>query len=74
MKDPIYFVKARLLKPWFREPKVVYDIKVTYQYWDDPSYGNRGGDYRDAVKTLASVESKEEAYDLCKKLCENYQP
>lgn len=71
MKNPAYFVKSRLIKPWFSKPKVVYDIKVIYQYWYDTSYGNGGGDYRDATETLASVDSKEEACELYKKLCED---
>jgi hypothetical protein len=54
-------VKARLKKPWFRKPKMVFDVVQHYQHWYDPSYGNGGGDYRDAAHVVATYNTSEEA-------------
>ena len=61
-------VVARLKKPLFRKAYLVYDVVENYQYWDDPSYGNGGGDYRAATRVLGTFTDKGEASVIVKGL------
>lgn len=62
---PYHTVNARLKTSWFFPAVMVYDIAYNYEAWYDPSYGNGGGDYRKAVKTVATFTDRKVAEDYC---------
>jgi hypothetical protein len=66
--EPTLKISPRLVKPFFRQPYVVYDIVECGQRWYDPSYGNGGGDYRDYEQKLITLKSIDEAQALLGKL------
>lgn len=59
-----YTVKARISKPWFRKPEIVFEVIEHYQHWHDPSHGNGGGDYQDACKVVGTYY-EEQAISVC---------
>lgn len=67
----IFFIRPRLVtKSWlFRykspSPSVVFDIYERYRYWDDPTYGNGGGEWCDLTRKIASYKNEEEAIKIC---------
>ena len=63
-----YRVAPRIKKRFFREPVMVFDVVMDYQYWYDPSYGNGGGDYRDATNRLATYAKSEDAVEAVRTL------
>lgn len=64
-----YFIESRFEKKWWSQHvKVVWDLKENFEYWDDPSYGNGGGDYVKAVKTLHTFQTKEQAEHILNQL------
>ena len=68
MTKPTYSIEPELVKPLWGKSRVVYNLIKTYEYWDDPSYGNGGGDYRTAKKVLDVYRTKWEAEDVMKLL------
>lgn len=71
MKNKTYRIEPRLTRKWFGifgDPLVVFDIKMTFEYWHDPSYGNGGGDFREATRTLCTMKSFSDATDIVNKL------
>lgn len=59
-----YHVKPRIKTGWFSKPKIVYDLMLKYRYWDDPIYGNGGGEWSDACKKVCTFNTLEEAIDF----------
>lgn len=54
-----YSINVELAKPWFSDPYVKYQLVKHYKYWDDPSYGNGGGEYRDGARVLVESIDKD---------------
>lgn len=65
MKNIEYRVVAELVKPWFREPRLVYLVVMEWDRWYDPSYGNGGGDYHRCSKTIAKLKTENQAEIKC---------
>lgn len=63
-----YRVVAKVYKPWFRKVRLRYHVVESFKYWDDPSYGHGGGNWRDGERSVAAFDSKRSAammaYDL----------
>lgn len=59
-----YYVRPRIKKFLWCKPKIVYDLVMKYRYWDDPSYGNGGGDWSDACIKVATFTTEEEANEF----------
>ena len=71
---PTYEVIPEYKKSWFRKDGViVYKLIKNYQYWDDPSYGNGGGDYRDAQQLVHTFDLEQDAIDAKNALNKEYQ-
>ncbi len=66
-----YTVKARIEKSIFSKSRLNFDVREHYQMWDDPSYGNAGGEWRDAVRTVGTYLVEHDAVDICAKLNEH---
>lgn len=60
-----YTVKARIKKSWFSKPEIVFDVREHFQYWDDPSFGHGGGDYKDAVRVVGTYSIEQDAVSVC---------
>ena len=58
-----YEIIPEYQKRWFREGRVVYKLIKNFQHWDDPSYGNGGGDYRDAKQLVHTFDLEQDAID-----------
>lgn len=74
MRNKTYNIEPRLTRKWFGifgPALVVYDIKMTFEYWADRSYGN-GGDFREATRTLCTMKSFSDATAIVNKLV-NYK-
>jgi len=67
---PYHTVNARLKTSWFFPAVMVYDIVYNYEAWYDPSCGAGGGDWRKAVKTVATFIDRKMAEDHCATLNE----
>lgn len=63
-KKPSHYIIVENKRSWFSQPRVVYKVMEWYTYWDDPSYGNGGGAYRDAVRCVATCSEEQEALNL----------
>lgn len=72
MKDT-YEVVPAYQKRWFREGRVVYNLIRNYRYWDDPSYGNGGGDYRDAKQVIHTFLVLQDAINAMNTLNKAYK-
>ena len=68
MSKQQYYIEPILVKRWFREPVVMYALCETGEYWDDPSYGNGGGDWRTYTKVVYKYPSFNEAKVVLDKL------
>jgi hypothetical protein len=73
---PFYEVVPAYQKRLFREGRegrVVYKLVKNYQYWDDPSYGNGGGDYRDARICIHTFHREDDALSAMTALNKIYE-
>lgn len=68
-----YEVIPEYYKPWFRKGRIVYKLFKTYKYWDDPTYGNGGGDYRDATVLVTTFDDEQEAIGAMNTLNKDYK-
>lgn len=73
MEKPIYEIVPEYHKPWFGKGRVVYKLIMNYTYWDDPSYGNGGGDYREAKKVVETFYDEQLALDVMRLLNRGYE-
>lgn len=69
---PFYEVIPEYQKRWFREGRVVYKLVKNYQYWNDPSRGNGGGDYRDAKQYVHTFILESDALEAMNALNKVY--
>ena len=56
-----YKIKPRLIKRWFRNPKLIFElIEVEHcKRWIDPSFGNGQGDFIDVVEETVIFKSED---------------
>lgn len=66
MKHLRYKIEPRAVFNWWKTPtKLVYDIYREDEYYDDPSYGNGGGDWYKKWTRIATYDNVIDA--ICKR-------